>query len=397
MQVGIVGAPNQGKSTLFNAITQAGAEVAPYPFTTIKANQGVGFLRVKCPEIELGVKCNPKHGYCVNGERFVPVTLLDVAGLVPGAHEGKGLGNQFLDDLRQASVLIHVIDVSGSTNSQGEKVEKDSFDPAEIVRFLEEEIDLWFYDILKKNWGKFARKLKLDGGKLTEQIAMQFTGLGVTEAQVGDTIHRCALSADDPIAWSDDDLLGFATKLREMGKPMIIAANKIDIDGAYGNYERLKKEFRNYQIIPTSAESELALRNAAKHGVIEYTPGDSGFKIRDESKLNERQKYGLQFLKHFLGEHKTTGVQDVLNAAVLELLRYKVIYPVGAKLADKDGNILPDAYLMPPGTTALDFAFALHTDFGNSFVCAIDQKTKNKVGKDHVLQNCDVVELVCGK
>jgi len=395
MQVGIVGAPNQGKSTFFNAATLAGAETADYPFTTIKANQGIGFLRVKCPCADFKVACNPKHGYCKSGERFVPVTLLDVAGLVPGAHEGRGLGNQFLDDLRQASALIHVIDVSGSTNSQGEKVPKGSFDPAEIVRFLEEEIDLWFFDILHKNWGKFSRKVKQENAKLTEQIAIQFTGLGVAEAQVEEAIANHL--PEDPTLWGDEDLRNFATKLRGIGKPMMIAANKIDIEGAYGNYERLKREFPDYKIVPVSAESELALRNAAKVGLIDYTPGDSDFKIVDESKMSERQRQGLTFLKHFLEKYKTTGVQKVLNTAVFDLLKYIVVYPVGAKLADKDGNVLPDAYLMPPKTTALSFAYALHTDFGHNFVCAIDMRTKNKVGKDHALKTCDVVELVCGK
>lgn len=303
MQVGIVGAPNQGKSTFFNAATLGGAETADYPFTTIKANQGVGFLRVRCPCADFKVVCKPKHGYCKNGERFVPVTLLDVAGLVPGAHEGRGLGNQFLDDLRQASALIHVIDVSGSTNSQGEKVPRGSFDPAEIVRFLEEEIDLWFFDILHKNWGKFSRKVKQENAKLTEQIALQFTGLGVVGTQVEEAIANHL--PEDPTLWGDEDLRNFATKLREIGKPMIIAANKIDIEGAYENYKRLEREFPDYKIVPVSAESELALRNAAKAGLIDYTPGDPDFKVVDDSKLGERQRQGLTFLKHFLEKHKS--------------------------------------------------------------------------------------------
>jgi ribosome-binding ATPase YchF (GTP1/OBG family) len=396
MQVGIVGAPNQGKSTFFNAATLAGAQMADYPFTTIKPNQGIGFLRIRCACRDFNVTCKPKHGYCSHGERFVPVTLLDVAGLVPGAHEGKGLGNQFLDDLRQASALIHVIDASGSTNSQGEKVAKGSFDPAETVRFLEEEIDLWFFGILHGNWHKFSKKVKQENKKLVSEIAGQFTGLGVAEVQVEAAIHACSLS-DDPTLWGDEDLRKFATKLREISKPMMIVANKIDIPGAYENYERLKKEFPQYKIVPASAESELALRNAAKHGWIEYAPGDTGFKIADGARLDERQGKGLEFLKHFLEKYKATGVQEALNAAVFELLKYIVVYPVGAKLCDKDGNVLPDTYLMPPKTTALSFAYALHTDFGDNFVAAIDMRTKNKVGKEHELKNGDVVELVCGK
>lgn len=397
MQVGIVGAPNQGKSTFFNAATLAGAEVAPYPFTTIKANQGVGFLRTKCPCKDFDVQCNPSHGCCIHGNRFVPVTLLDVAGLVPDAHLGKGLGNQFLDDLRQASVLIHVVDISGSTNAQGGKVAVGSFDPAEIVRFLEKEIDLWFFNILKKNWGKFARKIQLDGTKLSEAIANQFSGLGVIEDKVIASIDACGLGSKQPTEWNDDDLLRFATKLREVSKPMIIAANKIDIEGSEENLRRLQDEFPGYKVVPVSAESELALRNASKAGLIEYTPGDGDFEIIDESKLNDKQKHGLEFLKKFLEKHKITGVQQVLDAAVFDLLTYIIVYPVGSKLSDSKGNILPDAYLLPHNSTALDFAYAVHTDFGKNFVSALDIRTKKNIGKDYALKNCDVIELICGK
>ena len=141
MLVGVVGKPNVGKSTFFKAATLVEAETAPYPFTTIKANEGVGFVRVTDVAKEFNVKSNPKHGYVLKDERFVPVKMLDVAGLVPGAHLGKGLGNKFLDDLRQADVLIHVIDASGSTNEKGEIVKAGSYDPCNDVKFLEDELD----------------------------------------------------------------------------------------------------------------------------------------------------------------------------------------------------------------------------------------------------------------
>src|SRR3970040_2190760 len=118
MLIGLVGKPSSGKSTFFKAATLAEVDIAPYPFTTIKPNHGVGYVKVDCIDKEMGVQCQPAHGFCLKGQRFVPVELMDVAGLVPGASEGKGLGNQFLDDLNQADVLIHIIDIAGSTNEK---------------------------------------------------------------------------------------------------------------------------------------------------------------------------------------------------------------------------------------------------------------------------------------
>lgn len=395
MQVGIVGAPNQGKSTFFNAATLAGAEIADYPFTTIKANQGVGYVRIDCVCKDFQTQCNPRQGWCKEGQRFVPVTLLDVAGLVPDAHKGKGLGNQFLNDLSQASVLVHVIDASGRTNELGEKV-KD-YDPCNTIRFLEKEIDYWYNGILEKNWDKFARRIKLEKGKLSEQITEQFAGLGVKEGQVLEAMSKCNLEGD-ATAWSKDDLLSFATSLRESAKPMIIAANKIDVKGAYENYERMLKEFPNYKIVPTSSESELALRRAEKSEIIDYIPGDKKFTIKEESKLNEKQKHALDLIQQLLNKHGSTGVQQTLNTAVFELLGYIAVFPGGvSKLADSEGRVLPDVFLLPPDSKAIDFAYTLHTDFGDKFICAVDVKTRKKVGKDHKLANRDVIELVCDK
>lgn len=397
MQVGIVGAPNQGKSTFFNAATLAGAQMADYPFTTIQPNQGVGYVRVDCVCKDFHTQCNPRQGMCIGGQRFVPVTLLDVAGLVPDAYLGKGLGNQFLNDLSQASALIHVIDASGLTNDHGEKVSKGSYDPCNTIRFLEREIDLWYKSILDKNWGTFAKKIKLEKGKLSEQIAAQFTGLGVKENRVIRAMADCKLG-EDATLWNDDDLLKFATKLREQAKPMLIAANKMDLDGAYENYQKMVKEFPNYKIVPISAESELALRRAEKAGIISYTPGDPGFTIKDPSKLNEKQRQALDTIQHLFDKLGSTGIQQTLNTAVFDLLGYIAVFPGGVnKLCDSQGRVLPDVFLLPPESKAIDFAYTLHSDFGNHFICAIDVKTKMKLGKDHKLKHRDVVELVCGK
>ena len=123
MLIGIVGKPSSGKSTFFKAATLAEAEIANYPFTTIKPNHAVGYVKIDCVDSEFETQCKPKFGYCLHHKRFVPVDMLDVAGLVPGAHKGLGRGNEFLDDLRQADVLIHVVDISGSVNEKGEPVD----------------------------------------------------------------------------------------------------------------------------------------------------------------------------------------------------------------------------------------------------------------------------------
>src|SRR5271157_5635220 len=131
--VGVVGKPNVGKSTFFAAATLKDVPIADYPFTTIQANVGVAYLRTKCVCKEMGVTDKPRNSICVDGTRLIPVKLVDVAGLVEGASEGRGLGNQFLDEVRQADALIQVVDASGSTDSEGRKVPPGSNDPLKDI------------------------------------------------------------------------------------------------------------------------------------------------------------------------------------------------------------------------------------------------------------------------
>jgi ribosome-binding ATPase YchF (GTP1/OBG family) len=397
MLIGVVGKPSVGKSTFFKAATLAEVAIASYPFTTIEANEGVGYVKIKCVEDFFKVKCSPKHGFCINGQRFVPVRLLDVAGLVPGAHEGKGLGNKFLDDLRQADVLIHIVDASGSTNEKGEPVEAGSYDPCEDVRFLETELDQWFIRIFKKGWAKFARST-IENKEMA--MADQFSGLGVTLGMVKRALSKLNLTEKSLREWSEEeDVVKFATELRALSKPVVIAANKIDIPEAKENVEKLKKEFPDYVIVPCSAESELALREAAKSDLIKYAPGDNKFEILKPDKLSEKQKKALSFIdEKILKEWGKTGVQDCLNTAVFDFLKYVAVFTGGVnKLADAEGNILPDVFLMPPGSTAYNFAEKIHSDLAEGFVKAIDVKTKKVVGREHELKNCDVISIVSSK
>lgn len=391
MLIGLIGKPSVGKSTFFKAATLAEVEIASYPFTTIKPQHGVGYVKVDCIDKEFDTNCNPNHGFCINHNRFVPVDLKDVAGLVPGASEGKGLGNQFLDDLREADIFVHIVDVSGTTDIEGKPTK--GHNPAEDVKFLENELDNWYYNILIKVWKGFVRKTEMEKRKFSEAVAKQFSGLKVNEEQIKSVLRELDLS-EKPSSWKESDLMRFASGLRKKSKPMIIAANKIDLGDGKKNYENLRADFPNLNIVPCSADSELALRNASKAGMIEYIPGERDFKILKD--LNEKQKEALDKIKKdVLDVYGSTGVQKILNKAVFDILSYLAVFPASAnKLGDSKGNILPDCFLLPPNSTALDFAYFLHTDFGKNFIKAIDAKTKRALGKGYELKHRDALEII---
>ncbi len=396
MLIGIVGKPSAGKSTFFKAATLANVEIANYPFTTIKPNHAVGYVRIDCVDKEFQKQCNPRMGYCIQHQRFVPIDLLDVAGLVPEAHLGKGKGNQFLNDLNQADMLIHIVDISGSVNAQGEPVEPLSYDPAEDIRFLEVELDMWYLSIIKNGWEKFTRQVQQEKTKVSRAIAKQLSAVRVTEALVEDAFKKFHLDPEKILTWKEKELLNLASYFRQHTKPMIIAANKIDIPGAEKNWLRLTKEFPFYKIIPCSGDAELALREAAKHDIISYLSGDSSFTILASEKLNDKQKQALTFITtNILKKYQGTGVQKILNAAVFELLGCVAVFPGGVNnLVDSQGRCLPDCFLLPAHSTALDFAFRIHTDIGNAFVRAVDVKTKRALGKEYVLKHRDVIEIL---
>jgi ribosome-binding ATPase YchF (GTP1/OBG family) len=390
LSVGLAGKPNSGKSTFFKAATLVDVDIANYPFTTIDANHGVSYVRVKCPCKDLGIANG--CGKCKDGVRFVPIELIDVAGLVPDAHLGKGLGNEFLDNLRVAEAVIHVLDASGSTDSEGNPIGLGNYDPVNDVKFLEYEIGMWLYGILKRNWEKLMRNYGAMGGKPEQIIMDQMGGAGVLDNHIRRSL---AEMKTDPASWGEEGLKKFAGLLRKYSKPMIIAANKTDI--APKEFMERLLAMKDETVIPVSGAAEIALRMAEKAGLIKYIPGDKDFEINGE--LNTAQKAGLEKIRMLMKQFGSTGVQDCLNRAVFELLDYIVLYPVEDenKFTDKNGVVLPDAYLMKRGSTAHDLAFRVHSDIGESFLFAIDAKTKKRLGEKYELKDGDVIKIVSTK
>ncbi len=376
---------------MFKALTLADVTIASYPFTTIKPNEGVAYVKMDCVDKEFNVQCNPREGYCINHKRFVPVKMMDVAGLVPGAHEGKGLGLSFLDDLNQADALIHVIDAAGATNEKGEAISPGTYDPANDITFLEHELDYWYLNILKKGWEKLFRTAVTEKQNIVKVIAKQLSGVKVTEDHVKQALTKLP---ENCAQWKEKDLLTLSAELRKQSKPMVIAANKTDLPQAKANIARFKAQFPHLTIIPCSGDAELALREAAKKELIAYLPGDATLAMKNS--LSEQQKKALVFIQeNVLGIWGSTGIQHVLNTTVFDLLKYIAVFPSGVnKLSDQYGKVLPDCFLLPPNSTALDFANHIHTDLGKNFVKAVDMKTKKVIGKDHLLQHRDVVEIV---
>jgi ribosome-binding ATPase YchF (GTP1/OBG family) len=396
--LGIIGKPNTGKSTFFSAATLAPAEIANYPFTTIKPNRGIGYVRTPCVHQEFQVKDNPKNSLCLNGIRLIPVELIDVAGLVPGAWEGRGLGNQFLDEIRRADALIHIVDASGGTDCEGRVCKPGEHDPLEDVQFLEHEITMWMETILKKDWAKIARTAEADKKGIHVPLEERLSGLGIKRSHIVEAIRRTGLKADKPTAWTDGDFLKFVDTLRLISKPMLIVANKIDLPTAEANIERLKT--LNYTVIPCCAEAELALRRAAEKHLIEYTSGDWNFKISQPEKLSPSQTKALETVREkVLLKNGSTGVQDAINMAYFKLLSMITVYPVEdvEHLADHNGRVLPDAYIVPYGTTARQFAYLIHTELGEGFIYAVDARERKRVGEDAVLKDRDVISIVSAK
>ena len=396
IRVGLIGKTNAGKTTFFNSATSSNEEISTYPFTTKHPKIGNASVISLCVHREFNLKDSPKNSTCVDGWRFIPIELLDLPGLIKGAWEGKGLGNQFLSVAAQSDVLLHIVDASGSIDSSGRLAEPGTGDPIADVSDIEEEMILWYLKLFEGNRDKIIRSIN-SGSDAVQSITEIFQGIGVKEWHVKRALEENELN--DKKIGDFDPLQSrrFASTLRELSKPTLIVANKVDLSAAADNFKRLREHNKHMLVVPCSADAELTLRRAQVKGLIRYFPGDERFEINEKTSLNEKQKWALNFIrKDILGEYLQTGVQFALNVAVFKLLNMNVVYPVAdpGKLSDKRGNVLPDAYLMRSGSSVEDLANEIHSDLAKGILYAVDVRNGLRLPINYLVKDRDVLSII---
>ncbi|GIU72702.1 MAG: translation-associated GTPase [Candidatus Nitrosocaldaceae archaeon] len=396
IRIGLIGKTNTGKTTFFNAATLSFAEVSTYPFTTKKPNVGTAYAISLCVHKEFRVQDNPRNSACVDGWRFIPIELIDLPGLIKGAWSGKGLGNQFLSVAAQSDALLHIVDASGSIDAAGRITDPGEGDPLADIADIEEELVMWYLKLIEGNREKIIRAIK-SGDRLEQALTKILAGIGVKEDHIIKALKECKLETKSFDEFDFDEMKQFAWALRDISKPTLIVANKIDIPTAAENFKRMREEYKEHLIVPASAEAELTLRRAENKGLIRYVPGDERFEVIKREELTDKQKWALNFIRRdVLGEYMRTGVQHAINVAVFKLLKMNTVYPVAdvSKLADKDGNVLPDVYLLPAGSTVEDLAKMIHTDLAKGLLYAIDARDGLRLPTDYQLKDRDVISIV---
>ena len=395
LTIGLIGKTNTGKTTLFNAATLLNAKISNFPFTTKKPNVGTAYACDICVCRELGVKDNPQNSTCIDGWRYVPVKIIDVPGLIKDAWMGRGLGNRFLSVIGQADALIHVVDASGSIDAEGRITEPGSGNPLQDALDVETEIERWIAEIIENNRQTIIREES--SSNLPEALTRSLSGIKANSLQVSQALEKSELINVPFSEWNLNQVIKFAAFLLPIIKPTLIMANKMDILTSETNLGMLTDYYGRSLVAACSAEAELALRRAEKMGLLQYTPGQEMFKIREDAKLTAKQQGALKYIERRVMEKwMRTGIQQALNTVIFKLLRINMIYPVSdeAKYMDHHGNVLPDVYLMPDGSTPIDLARSIHTRLEKNYVLAIDAKTGIRLPKNYHMRHKDAIKIM---
>ncbi|KAF1986883.1 P-loop containing nucleoside triphosphate hydrolase protein [Aulographum hederae CBS 113979] len=413
--IGLVGKPSSGKSTTLNSLTDATSKVGNFPFTTIDPQRAMGYLQVPCacgrlaaanPSqfSELPGRCKPNYGGCVDGKRSVPIELLDVAGLVPGAHMGKGLGNRFLDDLRHADALVHVVDVSGTTDAEGKTTR--GYDPSQDIVWLRSEIVRWIQGNLMEKWGSIKRRHVAVKSTAVETLQNQFSGYGSTSTIVARCLDRLALK--EPLQdWSNETIEKVVNAFTDEKFPTVIALNKIDHADADKNIAKIAKMQPPETLVLCSAISEVFLRRLTKQGFIRYTEGADYLDTREDliddgdpdggglKEMDDKLKSRIENLKDLvLYRFGSTGVVQVLSRAA-ELLGLVPVFPVRNIHTFSSGStgsnaVFRDCVLVKRGSTVGDVCRKVMGDVTIAFVettggVRVSEHDLVEVGKNDIL------------
>ncbi|XP_077999773.1 uncharacterized protein LOC144452545 [Glandiceps talaboti] len=262
--------------------------------------------------------CQPEYGHNYKGERLLPILLKDVAGLVPGAADGKGRGNRFLNDLCDADVLIHIIDISGQTNEKGEPV--DDYDPALDVKWLNEEIHRWIYDNVMNKWESIVKR--------PNKILDMFTGYHANKSVIHAAFHNAGIDTRELAVnlptWNNQVVHNLVKEFIKIRFPMLLVLNKADVKTARENVLRFQELLPETSMITVSSWSECFLQNLQKEHHIKYEFGSEEFQIitnnEDQSDNNQitfqYQEKLDQISENILKVYGSTNVHNAVSMAV---------------------------------------------------------------------------------
>eukprot|EP01065_Artemidia_motanka_P019983 TRINITY_DN23904_c3_g1_i1.p1 TRINITY_DN23904_c3_g1~~TRINITY_DN23904_c3_g1_i1.p1 ORF type:complete len:880 (+),score=250.20 TRINITY_DN23904_c3_g1_i1:88-2727(+) len=351
--VGLVGKPSAGKSTLFNAATgdDRAARVAPHPFTTIDPNVGEGYAPCPSPHRDHGVpdeECAALHGLLAGerAARFVPIQVRDVAGLVPGAYQGRGKGNQFLDDLVDADVLIQVVDASGTTDAEGNAKDGSAkgapgrtADVSEEVHWVRAEIHQWIYGNLRRRWESLRKR--------PQRLPVMFSGYHATEAVVLMAAERAGLEVSGPqalLSWTPQMLHLLVAHFIRLRFPVLVAMNKLDLASTAANVAAARRKLPHEAIAAISAHTETELVRLRREGCVRYTVG--------APPVGELPGDVRQFLE---ANQWSSGVPEALATAVALRPCVRVFPVTNTATLDAFGQgPLAHCLLLRPGSSAED-------------------------------------------